>query len=576
MSRFLRLAVTETLAGRSERLKEYVFGVEVFDRGESFDPAIDPIVRVEAGRLRRKLERYYKTEGRHDDIAVRLPKGSYVPSFEVRSFETREPSSAKTSVAVLPFVDLGMSPDGSFGDGLTWELIHGLTRIAELSVVAWNSAAQLREDASDARRALTRTRGEIETIRTKLKVDAILVGSVRRFADRLRVVAQLIDTASGVYLWSETYDRAMEETADIQQEISQAMIAKLRLQLAAPDSAKRTAAYNPEAYQIYLRGRGQWNRRTEAGLREGLESFRKAAALDPGFALAYAGIADAYTLLAEFGMERPADATPRARTAALRALEIDPSLGEAYSSLALLLTHEWKWKEAEAHFRRALDLNPGNATTHYWFACDLLTMRARLEEAEREMDIALALDPLSSVMAEGSGYVLTLQRRYEESRARFEALIRADPSFHRGHTSLGRVFIQLGCYDTAIEKLEQGRSLAGNIPTILGAMGQAYGLSGRPEKARQILSLIESASKERQVPCTCFALTYIGLGELDRAIQWLETGADRRENNVNLIGVHPAYDGLRSEPRFGKLLERLGLKTQALINAESDQAGLER
>jgi TolB-like protein/Tfp pilus assembly protein PilF len=414
MSRFLRLAVAETLEGRSGGLKEYRFGVEVFDRPASFDPAADPIVRVEARRLRAKLAKYYDAEGRHDEIVVELPKGGYVPSFRTRDHPKPESSaSAIKRIAVLPFVELGGSAAAScFGDGLTWELIHRLTHLESLAVVAWNSAAQLRAEGMP----------DLAVIREKLQVQAVLAGSIRRSADRLRVVAQMIDTASGVYLWSETYERRADDAADIQQEISEAIIATLQLRLGSVPSHRRTtAAYQPEAYQLYLNGRGQWNQRTESGIREALASFEQAVALDPQFAAAHAGIADAYALLAEYGLQQPAEVLVQAKEAARRALDIDPSLGEAHCSLGLLLTlHEWKWTEAEAHFRRALDLNPGYATAHHWLACDFLPIFGRFEEAMREIKIAVALDPLSPIISEGQAFLLILQRRYEEA----EVLVR--------------------------------------------------------------------------------------------------------------------------------------------------------
>jgi serine/threonine-protein kinase len=557
MCRFLGLVVTEMLEGRSNDLKEYRLGLEVFDRQESFDPGADPIVRVEARRLRAKLAKYYGSDGRYDDIVVELPKGGYVPSFR-----RREPASAESSVpavkriAVLPFVDLSGAVGGTcLADGLTWELIHGLTRIENLSVVAWNSAAQLRAEGIP----------EVAMIREKLQVQTVLAGSIRRFADRLRVVAQMIDTASGVYLWSETYERQVDDAADIQQEISEAIVATLRIRLASPKSNRRTpTAYNPEAYRLYLRGRGQWNQRTESGIREALESFQQAVALDMQFAAAYAGIADAYALLAEYGLEQPGQVMAQARAAAVRALEIDPSLGEAHCSLGLLIAlDEWKWAEAEAHFRRALDLNPGYATTHHWLACDFLPIFGRFEEAMREIEIALALDPLSPIIAEGKVFLFLLQRQYEIAELEVRGIIDANPSFFRAYATLGRILIQTQRYDEAIQMLERARALAGDLPTIMGAMGQAYGLSGHASKARHALARLETMRSFSYAPATCLALTCLGLGQFDRALTWLEKGVDRRESNVVLIGVHPAYDDLRGDSRFEKLVaDHLGLRAK--------------
>jgi serine/threonine-protein kinase len=554
MCRFLRLVVTETLEGRSGDLKEYRLGLAVFDRPESFDPGADPIVRVEARRVRTKLAKYYGSEGRHDDLVVELPKGGYVPSFHRREPGNSEPAtSAPKRLAVLPFVDLSAGPSGTcLGDGLTWELIHGLTRIESLSVVAWNSAAQLRTDGVP----------QIALIREKLQVQAVLAGSIRRFGDRLRVVAQMIDTASGVYLWSETYERQVDDAADIQQEISSAIIATLRIRLGSGKLKPRpTAVYNPAAYQLYLKGRGQWNQRTESGMEGALESFQQAVALDAQFAAAYAGIADAYALLAEYGLRQPAQVMSQARAAAVRALELDPSLAEAHCSLGLLIAlYEWKWDEAEAHFRQALDLNPGYATTHHWLACDFLPIFGRLEEAMREIEIAIALDPLSPTIAEGKAFIWILQKEYEQAESQLRRVIDAHPSFFRAYATLGRTLIQLKRYEEAIQMLERAKALGGDLATILAAIGQAYGFSGHETIARGILTELEAKRRRSHAPATSLALTCLSIGEADNAFTWLEKAVHNRESNVVLIGVHPAYDRLRGEKRFEKLLTELGLR----------------
>ena len=363
MTRFLRLVVARTLAGETAGLKEYSIGVEVFDRPESFDPGVDPIVRVEARRLRDKLKKYYETSGRHDELVIELPKGAYVA--QVRRRTAQPPPPEGGSIAVLPFQNLSPGSEaGYFSDGLTWELIHHLTRIPGLRVMAWNSTARLRDEPLD-----------LAAIGAKLKVSTILMGSARLTADRLRVVVQLIETAGGRYLWSETYDRTVSDILAIQEEISRTIATMLKVQFGP--SSQRTR-YKIEAYRLYLRGRMHLNQRTTGGLRSSIDSFREAALVDPGFALAHAGLADAYTLLADYGIERPSEIVPQAKAAAHRALEIDSSLGEAHSSLALLTSlYDWKWEEAEAHYRRALDANPGYATTHHWLASDHLALLGR-------------------------------------------------------------------------------------------------------------------------------------------------------------------------------------------------------
>jgi serine/threonine-protein kinase len=555
MQRFLQLAVSETLAGHGGDLKEYRVGVEVFDRPASFDPSADPIVRVEARRLRDKLAKYYETAGRHDALLIELPKGCYVPVFRSRQIDARETAPAGSPrIAVLPFVNLTGSPEGAdLADGLVWELIHGLTRMKQITVVAWNSAVQFRDDRQP----------DMSIVKQKLNVTSALAGSVRRSGGTMRVVAQLIDATMGVYLWSETYERRLEQAADIPREISDAIITTLQLRL---NEARlgQSRSYNPDAYALYLRGRGEWGRRTESALRTSLESFRSAAELDPNLAAAYAGMADACTLLAEYGIEPPTEIVPHAKASALRALEIDPSLGEAHCSLGLVLAmNDWDWSAAETHFRRALELNPGYATTHHWFACDFLPIFGRLEEAWREVEIAVALDPLSGIIAEGKSFLYVLERRYEEAETQLRSIIASDPGFFKAYTSLGRVYIQMGRYADALAMLEKGRQMAGDLPTILGATGQAYGLDGQVDRASEILAQLERMRESRYAPATCLALTHLGMGDRDRALRWIETGLDRRESSVVLLNTHPVYDGLRDHSEFERLVARLRLRPQS-------------
>ena len=509
MCRFLRFAVSRTLEKNTGSLKEYTIGVEVFDRPESFDPGIDPIVRVEARRLRAKLCKYYEMEGRLDEIVIELPKGGYVPKFRKRERSRMPETSASggLGIAVLPFQNLSLAEDVAyFGDGLTWELIHHLTRIPDLRVVAWNSAARIRGEQDD-----------LAVIREKLKVDSILTGSVRLSSDRLRVVVQIIDTASGAYLWSETFDGTTGDVFTIQERIAHVIVKKLTSQ--SKSAAAQFTRYNPEAYRIYLRARFESNQRTESALRQSLESFRAAALIDPSFALAHAGIADSYTLLADYGFEPPFKVVPHGEAAALRALELDSSLAEAHCSLAYITgVCEWNWAASEVHYLRALDLNPGCATAHHWFASDYLAYVGRLDEALEELEIARQLDPLSSIICEGRGMLLMYQKNYREAAAHYRILMQSDPHFYKAYTGLGRTLLQMGRYSEALDQFETARKLVGDVPSLLGAMGQAYARNGQMEKARTLLARLHDLAASSHVYSTCFAMIHLGLGEPDRAV----------------------------------------------------------
>jgi TolB-like protein/Tfp pilus assembly protein PilF len=456
-------------------------------------------------------------------------------------------SDEVTTVAVLPFSNAGTGPeDEYFSDGLTEQLIHELTRVKGLRVLAWSSASQLRG-------------GEEEIHRTarQLGADHLLVGSVRRAGGRVRIAARLVQTASGYYLWSETYDRELVDLFAIQEDIARAIARTLEGTL----SARQRPALSPErveAYDLYLRGRYLWNHRTTEGLEQSVACFGRALALDDGFALAHAGLADAYCLLAEYGAMPPGQAMPLARAAALRALDLDPRSSEAHASHAMIRSmHDWQWDEGEALYRRAIELNPGYATAHHWLALDLLAVLGRFAEAHEEIELARQLDPLSLSIMEGKPYLLMLERRYDEALEGYRRVMELDPRFSRAYTGMGRTYLQMGRIAEGIAMLQTGHELAGASSGVLGALGQASAWAGDGEAAREVLSQLRSLCETRYVPCTTFALVHAGLGELDTALDWLERAADRHDLPLALVNVHPAYDALRSEPRFASLLARL-------------------
>jgi TolB-like protein/Tfp pilus assembly protein PilF len=564
MSRFLQFTVERALCGEADKLKEYVLGVEVFDRKSSYDPRVDPIVRVEARRLRSKLKSYYEGEGREDELIIEFPKGTYAPIFRARtpSQEAPAPATAPSrAIAVLPFSNLSSEPDTEyFSDGLTEELIHGLTKLEGLMVVAWSSAARLKDQPYY----------DVREIGRQLNVSTVLVGSVRSSGERLRVMAQLVDTSNGRYLWTEIYDRQIEDLFAIQEEISRAIVRTLRIKLMDRPGAPaiRHGAYNLEAYNLYLKGRFHWNKRTAEGLNRGVQHFKQAIAIDPAFAPGYAGLADSYSLLAEYGLASPSSIVPAAKEAARKALEIDPTLAEAHTSLALIRSlFDWEWAEAEEHYRRAIDLNPGYATAHHWFAVDYFGPLGRFDEAFEEIEIAQQLDPLSPIIREGKGFLLMLARRYDEAIEEYRETLELDSFFYRAFTSMGRAYTQKGMYEEAITMLQKGRSLSGDIPSILGALGQTYALASRPADARRLLTELSELTDRRHVASSCFALIHLGLGEKDRALDWLEAGARGREMSLASLKIHPAYDNLRGEPRFRVLLAKLGLAPAAFSEA---------
>lgn len=551
MRRFLEFTVERALAGHADELKEYTVGVEVFDRAPSFDSRVDPIVRVEARRLRSKLKQYYAGEGARDQICISYPTGSYAPRFAPR--ENAVPPSSPATVAVLPLANLSADPENEyFSDGLTQELIVHLTKVKGLRVAAWDSAYQMKG------------LDDLRSVGERLQVATALKGSVRRFADRLRVVAQLIETATGQVRWSQTYERSIEDVFAIQDEIAIAIARALEAQLSPGDQSRRgktEGASSVNAYNLYLRGRHYSNRRSQSGLLKALECFEQATREDPAFALGYAGLADAYALLGDYGVQPPEDVMPKARNAAIRALELDETLADAHTSLGFVRSlFDWDWAAGERHYRRALELNPGHAPAHFWYASDLLTPLGRMEEAFRELREAQLLDPLSAIIGVTIGGNYMMLGRHEEAMREYQKVLELDPHFAKAHAGIGRLLIQEKRFAESLDAFEQARSLGGDMPQVIGPMAQCCALMGDETRARALLGQLCEMARRRFVPAANLALVYLCLGERDTALGLLEQSAARRETQAVLINMHPAYGSLKNEPRFQAIVRRVGLE----------------
>ena len=552
MSRFLRFSVENALSRPGSTIKEYLVGVEVFDRPADYDPQVDPIVRVEARRLRAKLKAYYAVAGSADPILIDFPKGAYTAVFRA-SDSTRSAVSApatQTAVAVLPFANLSPEAgDDYFSDGLTEELILLLTRVRGLRVVAWNSASQFRGREQD-----------LSSIREDLKAAAILQGSVRRTAGRVRVTAQLIDTSTGSYLWSEGFDRNLIDVVGIQQEIARAIVETLRLAWTPAHPAEPARRQlTVECYNLCLQARFHLNRRTQEGILQSVQCYEQAIVKDPESAVAHAGLADTYSLLADYGVRHPREVMPLAEAAAQRALELDPGSAEALSALAFIRSiFDWKWEEAEALYRRAITINPGYAKARHWFGVDALALLGRFDEANAEVQLARELDPLSLILSEGIAYVQMLRGDYQRAADELRQIVALDPGFYKAYSGLGRVFGLMGHYDESITMLRKAQSIAGDLPSIVGALGQVLALSGRTDQARECLSKLQEMSRTRHVQSAAFAILHLGLGEIEQSLTWLETACDQHESQIVALKVHPVYKILRSEPRFKVLLRRIG------------------
>lgn len=460
-------------------------------------------------------------------------------------------SEGKRRIAVLPLANISPDPeDEFFSDGMTEELISTLSKVAGLGVIARTSIMRYKG-----------TTKPIAEIGRELNVGTVVEGSVRRAGSKIRVTVQLIDVSSDEHLWSEVYDRDLEDVFAIQRDIAQRIAKALRIQLRRAERAllSRSATQVPEAYALYLEGRQFLNSRTEQGLRNAIERFNEAVARDPRYALAYTGLADAYAVLALLEFVPPRDAFPKARAAAAKALEVDEELAEAHASLGLVrFQYDWEWSGAEAEFRRAIELNPGYPPAHQFYA-DYLKAMGRFDEALAEMGRALELDPLSLSIATGLGHVLYLSRQYDRAIEQYRKALQIDPRFVQAHLWFGRPYLQKGMFREAIDELTQAVSLSGASTVSLATLGQAYAAAGRATEAREVLEKLLERSRQQYVPSYWIALVYTALGDRGSAFTWLDKAVQERSSWLAWIKVEPRFDSLRGDPRFAALLDRMHL-----------------
>jgi TolB-like protein/Tfp pilus assembly protein PilF len=545
LKRFLRYVVEETVAGRSEKLKEYSIGVEVFDREASFDPRTDPIVRVQARRLRARLARYYEEEGRHEEIRIELPKGSYAPVFHRRSAPTPKRTVAtalasRNTVTVLPFAD--RSPNGDmayFCDGISEEIVNALAKVQQVRVVA--PAKGVETGASQAA--------------------TIVSGSVRKSGNELRITVQFVDSASGSYLWSETFDRAVGDEFGIQEEIARAVLEKIKTDLIGSHGGRRSRRpASVSAYNLYLQGRYHCNQRTDAGLRKALEFFERAISEDPQYAAAYSGLADAYSLLSHYGVLPPAEVWTKAASNAAWAVLLDDDLAEAHTSLAhVKATQDWDWHGAEHEYQRAISLDPRSATAHHWYAVACLVQLGRLDDALDEMLLAQTLDPVSTIISRDTARVFFYRREFEAALEQCDRTIERDPYFSGTYWMLGLVQEQLGDLDEAAAAFQRGIQLVPDSRMLRGALGRVFALSGKPSKAKQIIREIEESARQRYVSPFEPAMIHFALADLDRGFDCLVKAQEERCFELISLNVDPRFDSLRGDSRLRAIANQVGL-----------------
>jgi serine/threonine-protein kinase len=477
-------------------------------------------------------------------LAIALSIGAYF-------YFARARHGALNSIAVLPLVNATNNPDTEYlSDGVSESLINSLSQLPGVKVIASTSSFRYKGKEVDP-----------EEVARTLGVEAILTGRVAERGEDLVISVELVNVHDKTQIWGEQYDRKATDLLALQREIAKVVTSNLRLKLSGAEQGRVAKHYteNPEAYQLYLKGRFYWNKRTGEAAKKAVDYFQQAIEKDPNYALGYAGLADAYQLLNLFADASPQEVFPKAKEAARRALELDDTLAEAHSSLAAsLFYYDRDFPEAQREFRRAIELNPNYATAHHWYGVTYLAKTERFDEAVAELKRALELDPLSIVINADLGNTYIQARQYDRAIEQLRKTIEMDQNFYFAHWTLGVAYEMKGDTQAAIAEYQKARQL-NDDPWVLALLAHASAVSGKRDEALKILDQLKLTSKQRFVWAYGFAIVYAGLGDKNQAFQWLEKSYQDREARITRLKVDPLFDGLHSDPRFADLVRRVGL-----------------
>jgi TolB-like protein/Tfp pilus assembly protein PilF len=597
--RFLRFIVEKALHGEADNLKEYVLALEVFDRPPSFNPREDSIVRVEARKLRERLTKYYATSGELAPIRISLPKGGYVPDFELRaevktrtnqlsvhrvreyavagsvallllatalvfwyrsSLIARKEQPVTHSLAVMPFGHLGGEPaDGYFADGLTEELIHGLSAVEGLRVVARSSVLGYKSKAHD-----------FKEIAQNLRVTEVLEGSVRKADNTRRVTVQLISVPSGFQLWSKEYDSAVGNETAVQETIARAVLYTLKHQSPNLDELKLAArGVQGPAHDLYLHGLYAHDRATRVGLERSIADLQKALLIDNSYAPAYAAIASSYAALTIYGFWPPGEAVPRAKEAAQRAITLDPRLAEPQAVLGFAAAvFDWNWQESERRFQKSIDLNPGCATCRAWYGFYCLSPTGRSAEAEQQIDRAVDLDPLSWNFQSFRIAIPFYAAQHDVAIERAKHVLSFSEQFFVGHLFLASALRQKGRLPEALQSARRAAELSGNNPMALRVLADVYASMGDKAEVGAILKRLMDSSRQHHVSPSVFFCVYGALGDSEEALAWLEKAVDAHDPYLIYMRSWPVPLSVQRDARYGTVVRKLGLPEPA-INTET-------
>lgn len=463
---------------------------------------------------------------------------------------TRSFTPVERSIAVLPFENLSSDKENAyFAEGIQDEILTRLSKIADLKVISHTSTQHFKSSPDN-----------LPQIAKQLGVVNILEGSVQKAADQVRVNVQLINAMTDAHLWAESFDRKLTDIFTVESEIAKTIANTLQAKLTG--SEKRGIAAQPtentEAYEFYLKGRYFWNKRTANDLKTAITYFQQAIGKDPNYALAYAGLADSYALVSAYGAGTPQESFLPAKAAAKKALALDDTLAEAHTSLAQVLGYyDFDFDGSIREFRRAIELNPNYATAHHWYGSGPLVAIGRFEEAIAEGKRAVELDPLSLEINSDLGFTYHMVRRYDDAIEQLRKTLEMDPSFYYAHWNLGWTLEAKGALDAAIEEYHKARAL-NDDPWVLALLGHAYASSGNKTEAVKILEQLKELSKQRYVSAYSFAVVYLGLGDKEETLRWLQKSyQDRAGFDIAAIKVDPFLDPLRGDPHFEALVEKI-------------------
>jgi serine/threonine-protein kinase len=542
LKHFITFVAGQALQGKADSLKEYAIGVHVFGRETAFDPRTDPVVRVQARRLRARLEKYYKEEGQNDEIVVDLPKGGYAPVFRKREVATpAKPlgatSTQKNTIAVQPIVDMTPTHEAAeFCAGLTRELVRRLTQQRGLKVAAFHTPSQS-------------------------SASMLVDGSIRRAAEGLRLNVNLINATTGCYECSESMPVESIDSFAVQDQIAETIIERLQPHLAASKVGQSPLTENLTARNLCKQGLYHLEQRTDESLERAAELFERAVIEDAHYALAHSGLSDAYSLLGSYGLRPSTSMVTMAMSSAATAVMLDGESAQTRTSLAHAKARaHWNWTDAELEFQRAVKLDPGYATSHHWYARCCLVPLGRLDEARDEVLLAHALDPVSSIIAREVASIHYYRRDFEAALAHCDQAIELNPHFPHAYFILSLVQEKLGDSEEALAALLRASQLAPKSPRMIASLGRAQAMAGKPDAALRSLAELDELARTRFVSAWERAILFLGLKDTDRCFEQLALAYQDRFFDLTLLGVDPRFDEVRGDRRFEALVQKVGLR----------------